>query len=566
MHSIRNARAAYRAPFESLGKLLSKNRAAVRVSITAVTLALVFAVSQQGVSRAGPEPIVAPPRSILPANVGVGIPTSASVVIPFERAVDRASVEAGLSVIPEARVTFRWSPDNRSVEVLPLRRWVTDQRYVLIVPSSTRFADGRSAGSAERLSFTTETAPAVSDFHVDYVAEDPARLTGAARDGLREYGPRADGAVADTIEERLRESPAGATNDTADEVSAHTTIRISFSAPMDAGEVIDRFTISPQVDGDLNWEGRTLVFSPSEPLKSGKRYAISLAGTHDLAGNPLGGDTSYSFTTVRAGQPVKVRPVKDARHVTSRTVRLWFSQPMATDRTGDAFVLRDRTARRSVAGHLRWNDDGTQLRFTAKHKLAKGHRFRIELRKGALDSDGNPVRFASSFTSKAPPPRQPAPAQVQTTVRSAPRPPAPPPPAPSASAVGYALNQVNAARSAYGFRGLSLDSAVSAVAADHAWDMLRNNYFSHTGLDGSTVRTRLTRAGIAYSHAGENICYHAGMSVGATLRWCHSQFMAEPYPGFFNHIGNILDPDFRRLGVGIAAQGGKVYVVWDFAG
>jgi uncharacterized protein YkwD len=40
--------------------------------------------------------------------------------------------------------------------------------------------------------------------------------------------------------------------------------------------------------------------------------------------------------------------------------------------------------------------------------------------------------------------------------------------------------------------------------------------------------------------------------------------MAEPYPGVFNHIANILNPRYRRLGVGIATDGNRVYVVWDF--
>ena len=101
----------------------------------------------------------------------------------------------------------------------------------------------------------------------------------------------------------------------------------------------------------------------------------------------------------------------------------------------------------------------------------------------------------------------------------------------------------------------SLDAAVGAVANAHAWDMLRYNYFSHTGRDGSTIRTRLSAAGIAYTHAGENICEYTGIGVTATLQWCHGSFMSEPYPGYFNHIANILDPDFRRVGIGIATVG-----------
>ena len=55
------------------------------------------------------------------------------------------------------------------------------------------------------------------------------------------------------------------------------------------------------------------------------------------------------------------------------------------------------------------------------------------------------------------------------------------------------------------------------------------------------------------------------MSEQATLNWCHAQFMAEPYPGHWNHIGNILNPNARRMGVGIANVGGKIVIVWDFA-
>ena len=70
---------------------------------------------------------------------------------------------------------------------------------------------------------------------------------------------------------------------------------------------------------------------------------------------------------------------------------------------------------------------------------------------------------------------------------------------------------------------------------------------------------------MSFSWSGENICY-AGLGLRGTLEWCHATFMSEPYPGVANHIGNILSPNYNRLGVGIATSGGKVIVVWDFAG
>jgi uncharacterized protein YkwD len=563
LHSIRNVRAACRAPFESLGHLLSTHRAVARVSITAISLSLVFVVSQQGVSRAGPEPVVAPPRSILPANIGVGVETNAPVSLSFVSPVDRASVEAGLSVIPNAAVRFSWSDDNRSVQVAPRGHWQTDERYLLILAAGVRFQDGRHAESAERLSFTTETAPTVSDFRLEYVPQDPAGLGSARSDGLAEYAPRDNGGVAGTIDDRLREAaPRAVTRDTAAQVSAHTTISIEFTSPMNADDVADRFAINPHVPGDLGWRGRTLVFTPSQPLEPGARYAISLAGAHDLVGNPLGGDSSFSFTTITAGQPIKVSPKANASNVKSGDIEVWFSQPMATERTTKAFSLTDLTSKAKVAGKVSWSEAKTQLRFKPTKALAKGHSFRIALTSGAVDGDGNSVTLTSAFRTKA----APAPART-TSSRSAGTPrPAPAAPGPASSLTGYALNQVNAARSSYGFAPLGLNSAVSAVANAHAWDMLRYGYFSHTGRDGSTVRTRLARAGISFGHSGENICYRAGFSVQSTLNWCHAQFMSEPYPGYYNHIANILDPHYNRLGVGIAAGGGKVYVVWDFAG
>ena len=73
-------------------------------------------------------------------------------------------------------------------------------------------------------------------------------------------------------------------------------------------------------------------------------------------------------------------------------------------------------------------------------------------------------------------------------------------------------------------------------------------------------------AGISFGHSGENLCYYSGIGVRGTLEWCHSTFMAEPYPGYFNHIANILNPRFSRVGIGIAQSGGRVKIVWNFAG
>ena len=176
------------------------------------------------------------------------------------------------------------------------------------------------------------------------------------------------------------------------------------------------------------------------------------------------------------------------------------------------------------------------------------------------------MRTATSSTRRSPSPRRSArvaadAARGTTSTRTA---PVIPPAGPATRLAGYALNQVNAAREAYGFGPLVLDDAISAAASSHAWDQATNGYFSHYGLNGSTRESRLSAAGVGFNFSGENQCYHMFMDEQTTLDWCHAQFMAEPYPGQWNHIANILDPRFTRMGVGIATVGSTTVIVWDF--
>jgi uncharacterized protein YkwD len=183
------------------------------------------------------------------------------------------------------------------------------------------------------------------------------------------------------------------------------------------------------------------------------------------------------------------------------------------------------------------------------------------LDKGARDLDNNAITAKWAFTTHFSPAAAPA---LRSTVSTRSATPVIPPPAPASSLAGYALNQVNAARSAYGFAPVVLDASISAVAYAHAYDQAVNNYFSHYGLDGSTRETRLRAGGVSFGWSGENQCYLVGRSPQSTLDWCHAQFMAEPYPGQFNHIANILNPNAHRMGVGIAIVGSKIVIVWDF--
>ncbi|HEX2142782.1 MAG TPA: Ig-like domain-containing protein [Candidatus Limnocylindria bacterium] len=548
MHSIQKIRAALTAATTALLPLIRGHRAITRLALAALAIAVAVGASLQGAS-AGPQPAPTFPTSILPENVGVGVQTSDPISLTFPQPMDPASVAPVLAVRPAAEVNLRWSHDGRTLQVVPEDRWRTDARYVVSVDGSARTSSGEELGAARQASFTTQTAPTISDFQLRYVGQsDEQRM-------------RAMELTVAAPEDAADLPPPG---DTATGVSAGTSITMGFSAAMNRRDVERRFVISPDVAGDLAWEGNNLIFTPSERLVPDARYAVSVVGARDAQGNRLNGDVSFSFTTQVAAQVVKVSPGKGKKDVTDRAASVWFSRPM--DTTATKLTAVDVTNGAKLGGKASWNAEGTQLAFAFADPLKAGHTIRMSLAPGALDEDRNEVTLSWTFAVKAAPAPAPAPAQSATT-RSAPPPPPPGGGAPAPADLQlYALQQINASRAQYGFAPLVLDSAISAVASAHAWDMLNYGYFSHTGRDGSRVAQRLSRAGIAYSASGENICYHAGIGARATLDWCHRVFMAEPYPGHFNHIANILSPRFSRVGIGIAVKGGSVKVVWDFAG
>lgn len=556
MRSIRTA-ADPSALFESLGTLLSSHRAVTRVSLAALSFTLVVAFTQQAAPtiQAGPEPEPLVPESLLPESVGTAIASDASITIPFDAAVDTDAVDAAIQVLPAQKFRTSWNAAATELTVSPERLWRTDERYLVVIAAGVIEPAAGRADGPRRYAFTTQTAPAVTDFQ--------ARLAGPSAEAEPAVATEALAAEApDQGAERPGTQPP---DRTAQDVSATSEITVSFSVAMDEADVEEHFLISPAIEGELSWKDGDLVFAPSGRLEPGSRYTISVIGSHDRIGNPIGGKANFSFIVQPGAQVTKTQPETDATDVEPATVEMWFSQPMDVDATNEAFALADTATGALVRGLLNWNEAGTQLIYTPDQPFVGGRTFEVIIGEGARDADGNAVAASWSFTTKAAP--VVVPQRSTTTTRSATAPPPAPAPiavAPATSLAGYALNQVNAARAAYGFPPVVLDANISAAAAAHAWDQANNNYFSHFSLDGRSRQDRLQAAGVSFTWSAENQCYHLGLSQQATLEWCHAQFMAEPYPGEWNHIANILNPNARRMGIGIATVGSKTVITWNF--
>jgi uncharacterized protein YkwD len=86
---------------------------------------------------------------------------------------------------------------------------------------------------------------------------------------------------------------------------------------------------------------------------------------------------------------------------------------------------------------------------------------------------------------------------------------------------------------------VSWNDVLESAAAAHANDMYTKNYFSHTGLDGSSPGERIMRAGYMWTAFGENIAKGFNSEQAVETAWLQSE----------EHCVNIMNSRFTEVGV-----------------
>ncbi|NKQ35806.1 MAG: CAP domain-containing protein [Chloroflexi bacterium] len=104
------------------------------------------------------------------------------------------------------------------------------------------------------------------------------------------------------------------------------------------------------------------------------------------------------------------------------------------------------------------------------------------------------------------------------------------------------LDLVNQERANAGCNPVTANEKLVAAARGHSDDMAVNDFFSHTGSDGSSPWERIARQGYSLGNGGENIA--AGHSTPANVMnaWMNSS----------GHRANILNCAFTEIGIGYA--------------
>jgi uncharacterized protein YkwD len=102
---------------------------------------------------------------------------------------------------------------------------------------------------------------------------------------------------------------------------------------------------------------------------------------------------------------------------------------------------------------------------------------------------------------------------------------------------------INQERTSRGLSALSQNSSLRQAARGHSEDMACNDFFSHTGSNGSSMSSRILAAGYGYSWAAENIAASSNCSFSASAvvnMWMNSA----------GHKANILNSNAVHIGVG----------------
>jgi uncharacterized protein YkwD len=139
---------------------------------------------------------------------------------------------------------------------------------------------------------------------------------------------------------------------------------------------------------------------------------------------------------------------------------------------------------------------------------------------------------------------------------------APPGPAHAepAALVHQMVDQVNAVRAESGLPPMTQDEALRALAFERSLDMAERRYFSHTTPEGVDVFAMIEQRGIPYRTAGENLAWNTYPEPEAAQVAFRSLLDSPP------HRANLLNPEFRQLGVGVASIAGQTYFTLVFVG
>jgi len=101
------------------------------------------------------------------------------------------------------------------------------------------------------------------------------------------------------------------------------------------------------------------------------------------------------------------------------------------------------------------------------------------------------------------------------------------------------LELTNIERSKLSLPPLTFNTQLLNAAATHSQNMALQDFFSHTGKDGSSLGSRISATGYQFSAAAENIAAGSSTPEQVVSSWMNSS----------GHRANILNPNLKEIGI-----------------
>ena len=330
--------------------LLQKRRVIV---LLAVLVSLGLSSAQLTRGQSGQADVAAAPRVLTtsPAQREVVLP-GASIQIVFSDAMDRPSVEAALTISPEAPGKAEWR-DDVTLSMTPAAPLKRGQAYTLAIANTARSKAGVPLDDPFRLVFTV-----TSNLGVSQVIPAP-----------------------DT-----------------QNIEAGATITVVFDRPVvplvttsEQAGLPQPLTFSPTVPGKGDWVGTAIyTFKPVKALAGGTKYTVTVSGDlKDVDGSPLDKAYTWSFRTIPP-QILSIDPPTEASQVLLDTpIQVEFNQPMDQASVRQAFTFRNAANGADVAGMLTFNEDGSFFTFKPASRLELGTRYQVSIQGSARSASGD---------------------------------------------------------------------------------------------------------------------------------------------------------------------------------
>lgn len=115
------------------------------------------------------------------------------------------------------------------------------------------------------------------------------------------------------------------------------------------------------------------------------------------------------------------------------------------------------------------------------------------------------------------------------------------------------LDLINKDRLKHGLKAIVMANDLNSLAQSHSQDMAQNNFFGHYNLQNKTPNDRRLAAGIT-TGVGENLAKDVSISFS------HYGLMRSG-----SHRKNILNPEWTRVGLGIAEDDGHLLITQEFS-